>query len=191
MFLSLNFVWCSWRLLSAESHFSWSSEQNHSKITSHEFACSKLKDESLKWFICKTCLHFSWLFSLLYFSISDKDELARHFCKSLWQYFLNIIRLIALKMRCLLCIQKQNIYGNWRGLRSLTINQKLDKKAFAWKTALFCNIQGLCKRKRNAKLYFQFRLHNLLKTNYDFLHLHGAVSNVDHRTAVKNIFSPL
>ena len=140
---------------------------------------------------CNPCLHFSWLFSLLYFSISDKDELARHFCKSLWQYFLNIIRLIALKMRCLLCIQKQNIYGNWRGLRSLTINQKLDKKAFAWKTALFCNIQGLCKRKRNAKLYFQFRLHNLLKTNYDFLHLHGAVSNVDHRTAVKNIFSPL
>ena len=108
-FLSLNFVWCSWRLLSAESHFSWSSEQNHSKITSHEFAYSKLKDESLKWFICNPCLHFSWLFSLLYFSISDKDELARHFCKSLWQYYLNIIRLIAHKMRWLLYIQKQNI----------------------------------------------------------------------------------
>ena len=62
--------------------------------------------------------------------------MARHFCKSLWQYFLNIIRLIALKMRWLLCIQKQNIYGNWRGLRSLTINQQLDKKAFSWITAL-------------------------------------------------------
>ena len=104
------------------------------------------------------------------FSISDKDKLARHFCKSLWQYFLNIIRLIALKMRWLLCIQKQNIYGNWRGLRSLTINQQLDKKAFAWITGLFCNIKGLRKRMRNAKFYFQFRLHNLLRTNYDFLH---------------------
>ena len=170
MFLSLNFVWYSNRWLSAESQFSWSSEQNHSKITSHEFAYSKLKDESLKWFICNPCLCFGWLFSLLYFSISDKDELARHFCKSLWQYFLNIIRLIALKMHWLLYIHKQNIYGNWRGLRSLTINQQLDKKAFAWITALFYNIQGLRKRLRNAKLYFQFPLHNLLKTNYDFLH---------------------
>ena len=109
MFLSLNFVWYSKRWLSAESQFSWSSEQNHSKITSHEFAYSKLKDESLKRFICNPCLHFSWLFSLSYFSISDKDELVQHFCKSLWQYYLNIIRLISHKMRWLLYIQKQNI----------------------------------------------------------------------------------
>ena len=79
MFLSLNFVWYSKRWLSAESQFSWSSEQNHSKITSHEFAYSELKDESLKWFICNPCLCFGWLFSLLYFSISDKDELAATF----------------------------------------------------------------------------------------------------------------
>ena len=66
-----------------------------------------------------------------------------NFFKYLWQCFLNVIRLIAHKMRSLLCTQKQNNKSKRRRLRNLTINQELEKKTFAWKTTLFCNIQRL------------------------------------------------
>ena len=81
---------------------------------------------------------------------------------------IKIIRLIADKMRSLLFAKKQNIGGNWRRLHSLTIYQKLEK-ILTSKATLFGNIQRLHRRLRNAKFYFQFRLHNLLKTIYDFL----------------------
>ena len=85
----------------------------------------------------------------------------------MWQCFLNMIRLTAHEMRCLLCTQKQNIKDNWQRLRSLTINQEFANTTFTWKTTLFCNTQRLHKRLRNAKFYFKFRFPNL-KTNYGF-----------------------
>ena len=40
--------------------------------------------------------------------------------------------------------------------RSLTINQELEKKTFAWKTTLFCNIQGLLKDWKMQSFTFSF-----------------------------------
>ena len=41
-------------------------------------------------------------------------------------------------------------------LRSVTINQELEKKTFAWKTTLFCNIQGLLKDWKMQSFTFSF-----------------------------------
>ena len=40
--------------------------------------------------------------------------------------------------------------------RSLTINQELEKKTFAWKTTLLCNIQGLLKDWKMQSFTFSF-----------------------------------
>ena len=133
MFLSSNFVWYSRKIIiGCKSFFKiiWAEPQKNSFTG---VCILIIRDESLKYFICSPCLYFSWLFSLLYLSISVNflccmlqvwNQLARQYFKTVWQCFLNIIRLIAYKLRSLLCTQKQNIKSNWQRLRSLTINQE-------------------------------------------------------------------
>ena len=72
------------------------------------------------------------------------------------QCFLNIIRLLSTK--CVDCYvsQSKTFRVTEKKLRSVTIHQELEKKTFAWKTTLFCNIQGLLKDWKMQSFTFSF-----------------------------------
>ena len=97
--------------------------------------------------------YFSWLFSLVFYQLSDQIFCESFlFLKLCYAPSLNMIRLIADKMRYLLSIQKHQSEGKYKSYNKPGLRKNLSLKS---KSSL--RYVEIVSRFGNRKSYFQFR----------------------------------